>query len=209
MIADASERPAWTGQFSDTTVARLERHLALLAKWNAAINLVSPSSLQQAWDRHVADSVQIFALRGGPCHQWADLGSGAGYPGLVIAILARERAPEMRVTLVEADQRKAEFLRTVSRETEVEVSVLDSRIEALPPLQADVISARALAALPVLCAHANRHMVPSGRAIFLKGARAEEEIAAARGAWQFDLQRLPSKTDPAASILVLTELHRV
>jgi 16S rRNA (guanine527-N7)-methyltransferase len=209
MMAAVSARPPWTAQFSEATVERLERHLGLLAKWNSAINLVSPSSLEQAWARHASDSVQIFSLGGGSCSHWADLGSGAGFPGMVVALLAQELAPEMRVSLVEADRRKAEFLRTVSRETGVPVTILDSRIETLPPLQADVISARALAPLPVLCSFADRHMVPSGRAIFLKGARAEEEIAAARKDWQFDLQRLPSLTDPAASILVLAELHRV
>lgn len=207
MTAVTSARPGWTGRFSETTVARLERHLELLARWNTAINLVSPESLREAWTRHVSDSIQVFSLRGEACGHWADLGSGAGYPGMVVAVLARELAPEMRVSLVESDHRKAEFLRTVSRETDVPVAIQDSRIETLPPLLADVVSARALAPLPTLCAYAARHMATSGRAIFLKGARAADEIAAARAGWRFDLQALPSQTDSSASVLVLTGLQ--
>jgi 16S rRNA (guanine527-N7)-methyltransferase len=115
----------------------------------------------------------------------------------------------LRVTLVESDKRKAEFLRTVSRETGVAVTVLDSRIESLPALEADVISARALAPLPALCGYAERHLAPDGRALFLKGARAAEEVQSARMSWQFHLETLPSVTDPQSSVLVLTDLRRV
>lgn len=193
---------------SDATTSRLERHIALLRKWNPAVNLVSPASLEEAWTRHVLDSVQVFGLRGATCRHWVDLGSGAGFPGMVVACLAAELAPELRVTLVEADHRKAEFLRTVSRETGTPVTILDSRIETLPPQQADIVSARALAPLKTLCAYAERHLVSTGRAIFLKGARAEDEIRDARATWQFDVQSLPSMTEPAASVLVLTDVHR-
>jgi 16S rRNA (guanine527-N7)-methyltransferase len=197
----------WTADISAETMSRLEVHVAMLHKWNPAINLVAPASLKDAWTRHVSDSVQLFDLGGDNCKHWADLGSGAGFPGLVVACLAAQRAPEMRVTLVESDHRKAEFLRSVSRETGVAVRVLDSRIEALPPLEADVVSARALAPLPALCAYAVRHLAPSGRALFLKGARAEEEVRSARIAWRFDLESRPSATDPAGSVLILTDLQ--
>jgi 16S rRNA (guanine527-N7)-methyltransferase len=128
---------------------------------------------------------------------------------MVVALLAKDGAPDMRVTLVEADRRKAEFLRTVSRETGVAVTVQDQRIEALPPLNADVVSARALAPLPVLCGYLERHMAAKGKALLLKGARAGEEVAMARQNWRFQLETLPSSTDPHGSILQLTDLHRV
>jgi 16S rRNA (guanine527-N7)-methyltransferase len=128
---------------------------------------------------------------------------------MTIALLANDLAPELRVTLVESDKRKVEFLRTVSRETGVAVTVLDSRIESLPALAADVISARALAPLPTLCGYAARHLAPNGRALFLKGARAAEEVQSARVSWQFHLETLPSVTDPQSSVLVLTDLCHV
>lgn len=202
-------RPDWTTRFSPSAVQRMEQHVALLRKWNGAINLVASASLDDSWFRHVLDSVQIFDLRGGDIGHWVDLGSGAGFPGLVVALLAKDHAPDMRVTLVEADKRKAEFLRTVSRETGVPVNVLDSRIETLPPLNADVISARALAPLPILCGYAHRHVIAQGRALFLKGARAPEEIIEARKSWDFHLECQPSITDPQAAILVMTDFHRV
>jgi 16S rRNA (guanine527-N7)-methyltransferase len=205
---EPSLRPDWTSGFSAETVQRLERHLSMLVKWNAAINMVAPASLAQAWTRHFQDSIQIFDLRGEGCRHWVDLGSGAGFPGLVVASLAAERAPDMRMTLVESDRRKAEFLRSVSRETGLAVTVLDSRVEAVPPLQADVVSARALAPLPELCAYAARHLAPAGRGIFLKGARAEDELRAAKTRWRFNSRVVPSITEAAASVLVITDLHR-
>lgn len=202
-------RPAWTAAFSADTISRLERHLEMLTKWNSAINMIAPATLAEAWTRHFLDSAQIFDLRGDRCRHWVDLGSGAGFPGLVVAILAAERAPDMQVTLVESDRRKAEFLRSVSRETGLTVAVCDSRIEALPPRKADVVSARALAPLPTLCAYTARHLALTGRAIFLKGARAQDEVQAARANWRFEVQLLPSLTDPSASILLMTDIHRV
>lgn len=202
-------RPEWTADFSAETIGRLEQHFAMLTKWNSAINMVAPATIVGAWTRHFLDSVQIFDFRGDNCRHWVDLGAGAGFPGLVVATLAAEFAPDMHVTLVESDRRKAEFLRSVSRETGLAVTVLDSRIESLPPLHADVVSARALAPLPTLCAYAVQHLVPTGRAIFLKGVRAEDEVQSARANWRFGVQMLPSITEPAASILLMTDLHRV
>lgn len=209
MKAGTAFRPDLTRDLPETALRRLDRHVALLRKWNGAINLVAPATMEVAWDRHVFDSAQIFTLRGDGCRHWVDLGSGAGFPGMVIALIARDLEPDLRVTLVEADRRKAEFLRTVSRETEVPVTVIDSRIEAIPALNADVVSARALAPLGVLCGFLEHHMAPGGSALLLKGARAAEEVDSARRSWSFHLETLPSATDPQGSILKLTDLHRV
>ncbi|MFC2969984.1 16S rRNA (guanine(527)-N(7))-methyltransferase RsmG [Acidimangrovimonas pyrenivorans] len=194
---------------SRETLARLECYAALLEKWNGAINLVSKSTLAQLWTRHFLDSAQIFDLKPEGARSWADLGSGGGFPGLVIAILAAEAAPELRVTLVESDIRKATFLSTVARETGVQVEVRPERIEALAPLGADAVSARALAPLDDLLGYAARHLAPEGRAIFLKGAAHAQEIEEALAHWRFDVQKHPSKTDPKAVILSIGGLARV
>ncbi len=131
---------------SDTTRTRLETLVALVRKWNPTINLVAPSTLENAWDRHIADSACLVDLVPPP-QRWADLGSGAGFPGLVVAILLAERSPATRVTLVESDGRKAAFLHTAARTLDVSIDVRNARIEALAPLDAQVVSARALAPL--------------------------------------------------------------
>lgn len=193
---------------SRETLDRLHRYAALLVKWNPAINLVSKASLTQLWQRHIADSAQIFALAPQGARHWADLGSGGGFPGLVVAILAAEHAPDMRVSLVESDARKAAFLAAAARETGVQPQIHSARIEALPPLQADVLSARALAALPALCGFAERHLAAGGLALFPKGAQYAIEIAEARKFWRFDLAQSPSKTDTEAVILEIRGLTR-
>jgi 16S rRNA (guanine527-N7)-methyltransferase len=194
---------------SERAQGRLASYVRLLRAWNPAINLVSRGSLDDVWHRHVQDSLQLLRFWQAGGQTWLDLGSGAGFPGMIVAIALAELSPETRVWLVEADRRKAEFLRTVSRETCVEVTVLAERIERLPPLGADTLSARALAPLATLCGFARRHLAPDGRAIFPKGVEAESEIAAARQNWRFNLESFTSETDPAARILVLSDLRHV
>ena len=194
---------------SRETSARLERYVALLRKWNPAINLVSRATLEDAWNRHIVDSAQVFdLLPGGAAHR-ADLGSGGGFPGMVVAILAAEKAPDLRVTLVESDARKAAFLAAVARETGVAARIEAARIESLQPLAADVLSARALAPLPQLLGFAARHLAPGGTAIFPKGAAHEAEIAEALASWRFDLHKHPSKTDPNAVLLEIRGVSHV
>lgn len=180
----------------------------LLTKWNSAVNLVSKSTIGLIWPRHILDSIQIFD-HGATANIWADLGSGGGLPGLVVAILAKEKAPHMQVVLVESDQRKAAFLRAASQALGLTTQVLSNRIESIAPLNADIVSARALAALPQLCSFAAHHLNAGGAAIFLKGKSVEIEIANARKDWKFSLESHVSITDPAAVILVLKELVHV
>ncbi|MHC0052037.1 16S rRNA (guanine(527)-N(7))-methyltransferase RsmG [Actibacterium sp. D379-3] len=194
---------------SRETLERLKTYEALLKKWNPAINLVAKSTLAEAWTRHFIDSAQIFDCAPQDVRHWADLGSGGGFPGMVIAIMAAQRAPDMAVTLVESDQRKATFLRTVAREVGVAVNVIAARIEEVPPLGADVVSARALAPLSVLLGFAERHLTPDGRAIFLKGANHAHEITEALASWRFEVQKIPSRTDPQAVILSIGGLAHV
>ena len=194
---------------SRETMDRLKTYAELLGRWNPKINLVSKGSLSQLWERHMLDSAQIFNLRPQGCRFWADLGSGGGFPGAVIAIMASEAAPDMRVTLVESDQRKAAFLRTVARETGVGFTVLANRIEDIDPLHASVVSARALAPLTVLLGFACRHLASGGMALFPKGSTAQAEIAAALESWCFDCQTYQSQTDKDAVILKIGDMERV
>lgn len=194
---------------SRETSERLETYAALLVKWNPAINLVSKSSLADLQTRHFADSAQLFALCPTTARHWVDLGSGGGFPGLVVAILAADVLPDLSVTLVESDARKAAFLATVVRETGILTKVLAERIESLAPLSADVLSARALAPLPQLLAFAERHLAPAGIALFPKGATHRSEIDESLADWRFDLREHPSKTDPLAVILEIEGVSRV
>ncbi|EAR53049.1 glucose-inhibited division protein B [Oceanicola granulosus HTCC2516] len=182
----------------------------LVAKWNPRINLVSKGSLADLHDRHIADSIQLYRHIPPEVESWADLGSGGGFPGIILAILAKgTRSSPIEVTLVESDQRKATFLRTASRQLDLAVNVATSRIEDLPPMNAHGLSARALAPLTKLLDYAARHLSPDGFALFPKGETAAKEIATAEADWSFDLEQIPSITNPEAVILKLKRIKRV
>jgi len=194
---------------SRETIARLVELEALLRKWNAAINLVSPQTLSQVWTRHFLDSAQLFELADQPPSLWADLGSGGGFPGLVIGVLAKERWPDMKLTLVESDKRKCAFLLAAIRALDLPATVRAERIEATAPLQAQVLSARALAPLAQLCGFAERHLATGGTALFPKGHRWRDEVASAQESWSFTFEAHPSMTEADAVILKIKGLHRV
>lgn len=185
---------------SRETSDRLKVYAALLEKWNPKINLVSKNSLSQLWVRHIMDSVQVFGCTTANGH-WVDLGSGGGFPGLVVACLAAEKAPNLRVTLIESDQRKSAFLRTVVRETGLKTKVVVDRIESTPPQGADILSARALTDLSGLLAFTGRHLKTDGTALFQKGASWEKELAKALTEWSFEYDPITSMTEPDAIIL--------
>jgi 16S rRNA (guanine527-N7)-methyltransferase len=194
---------------SRETLASLRAFEAEVRRWTPVVNLVSRGSLDDLWDRHIEDSAQIFRACPSDARLWLDLGSGGGFPGLVIAILARELHPGLRVVLVESDQRKAVFLRQTAQKLGLEVKVMAQRIESLPPQGADVVSARALAPLADLLELAAPHLKPGGIALFPKGARHAEEIAEARSAWNLDLESLPSASTPDAALLIIRKAERV
>lgn len=202
-LAALRGRPVSRGTFD-----RLSRFVALLEKWNPKINLVSQSSLAEVWRRHVLDSLQVFDLGETRVGHWVDLGTGGGFPGLVVALVAAEEAPDLQVTLVEADQRKAAFLNSALREAGAKATVRAERIEALPPLAANVLSARALAPLDRLLHHAALHLAPGGRALFPKGQAHQAELAEALATWRFRVQKHPSKTDSQAVILDIEDIAR-
>jgi 16S rRNA (guanine527-N7)-methyltransferase len=194
---------------SDLAVERLGIFVTLLGKWNSAINLVSSASLADVWTRHVEDSAQLLGLVPPDRKLWVDLGAGAGFPGVVIALMTADTTDAVDMVLIESDQRKAAFLTTVSRETGVSMVIHAERIELVVPQQADIVSARALAPLSRLCAFADRHIAAGGMALFPKGGQYGAEVAEARKAWAFDLEVHGSKTDPMGAVLKLKDLRRV
>ncbi|MCI2394673.1 16S rRNA (guanine(527)-N(7))-methyltransferase RsmG [Aliiroseovarius sediminis] len=193
---------------SRETMERLERYAQLLKKWNPAINLVAPSTIDALWSRHFLDSIQIFSLAPEKVTKWCDMGTGGGFPGLIIAILAKESDPERQTVCIESDLRKATFLRTVARETGVNAMILSKRIEGAEPQEADIVSARALAPLKDLLGYADRHLSPQGHCIFLKGENYRSEVEEALETWQFALDTYPSKTNPDAVVLKIGDLRR-
>ncbi len=187
---------------------RLQLHLSLLEKWTPRINLVSRSTLQDAWRRHFADSAQLWALRPPGARLWLDLGAGAGFPGLVIAAIAADSAPDLEVSLIESDSRKAAFLTTVAQAAGLPARVTCARIEHVRAQAADVVSARALAPLTDLIGMAEKHRRPGGTALFPKGATVHKEVAEASRHWRFDHKLHPSLTDPRAAIVEIGAIDR-
>ena len=188
---------------SRETLERLEAYADLLVTWSARINLVGRVTLEDLWRRHFLDSAQLLPLIPTGTQSLADLGSGAGFPGLVLAILG---VPG--VELIEADSRKAAFLREVARVTGTDVAIRGCRIEAVPPHPIDVVTARGCAPLERLLPLAERLIGPTTTCLFLKGVRAEEELTAAGKAWTMTVSRRPSRADPDGSVLVLKQVVR-
>jgi 16S rRNA (guanine527-N7)-methyltransferase len=177
----------------------------LLRRWQAKINLVAPNTLGEIWMRHFADSAQVLDAAPG-AKIWVDLGSGAGLPGLVTALLLKGR-PGSLVHLIESDQRKAAFLRAVSRETGAPAEIHAERIEkALPSLvpQIEAVSARALAPLARLVELAQASIEKGAKGVFLKGEEWREELTAAERAGSFSFKTAQSRTHPRARLIVVT-----
>ncbi len=187
---------------SRETLSRLEIYVALLRSWNVRINLVGADSLEDVWRRHILDSGQLFRHLPAGATSLIDLGSGAGLPGLVLAILG---APG--VHLVESDQRKAAFLREAARVTATAVKIHATRSDAVPAFPASVITARALAPLPKLLEMALPFVGPGTVCLFLKGGDLGDELTAAQTKWIMKPQVMVSDSDPTGHILRLEELQ--
>lgn len=193
---------------SRETKERLDIYAALLRKWNPVINLVASSTLDTLWERHFLDSSQLWEKAPEKLTTWCDIGTGGGFPGLILSILAKEKDPDRQTICIESDLRKATFLRTVIRETDLKARVVSARIESAPPQSADIISCRALAPLNKLMGYAKRHLSPSGQCLFLKGENYQVEIQEALETWRFEYDTYPSKTNPDAVILKIGDLDR-
>lgn len=185
----------------ETKVLRLEKYAELLLSWSEKMNLVAKSTLPNLWDRHFADSAQLLKYIPNKAQCFVDLGSGAGFPGLVLSALG---APE--VHLIESVGKKAQFLAAVAKELDLNVTVHNERIESLRNLKADVITARALTALPKLLSYSKPFMDEKTVAIYLKGEKAPAELTAAKKYWTFKHKAEPSLTSDLGSILILSKL---
>ena len=184
---------------SRETMDRLAAYVALVEKWQQRVNLVSASTLPDIWMRHIWDSAQLAPLVPAGTGRILDIGSGAGFPGLVLAALC-----DAELHLVESDQKKAVFLQTVIRETGVRAVVHNRRIESLPPIGADIVTARALASLERLLELLEAQLVPGMRCLFLKGAQVEAELAALDTRSNITRRLHPSLTNPEAFVVDLT-----
>ena len=193
---------------SRETLERLTAYEAVLRKWAPRINLVGRSTLDDVWVRHFVDSAQLLDLAPADAASWIDLGSGAGLPGLVVAILALEKRPGLSVRLVESDTRKCAFLGEASRIAGVTVSVSALRIEEIPATATDVVSARALAPLDRLLDFAERFRGPRTVCLFPKGRGGHSELTVARERWMIDAEEHPSLSDPAGEIFVIRKFER-
>ena len=188
---------------SRETLARLEAYTELLTRWSARINLIGRDTIADLWRRHILDSAQLSAFVPSPAHSMIDLGSGAGLPGLVLAILG---VPG--VELVEADSRKCAFLREAVRITETDASIRPCRIEAMPRHPVDIVTARACAPLDRLLGLAEPFLVRDSECLFLKGERAEEELTLARTNWIMTVSARQSRSDARGVVLRLQQVAR-
>lgn len=197
------------GSVSRETRERLKIYEALTAKWTKRINLIAPGTVSDLWSRHIEDSAQIYDLVPPSARSLVDFGSGAGFPALVLAILASEDRTDFSVTCIESDSRKAVFLRTVVRETGVQAKIVNDRVEAVTSVGADVATARAFTALPGLLGAASLHRKAQGVCLFPKGKTYEKELAAAREIWDFEHIAHASQTEPGTVILEIGAFERV
>jgi 16S rRNA (guanine527-N7)-methyltransferase len=192
---------------SRETLGRLRVYLRLLKKWQATINLVGRRSLEDAWRRHMLDSAQLARYippRGaGGAPVIVDIGSGGGFPGLVLAIMGAGV-----VHLVESNRRKCAFLATVARETNTEVTIQPLRVESLTPFAADIVTARSLAPLDQLLAFAEPLVGGEGECLFLKGKKGDEELTEAAKKWNMRVERFASDSDSSGVVLRLRQISR-
>jgi len=182
---------------------RLASYLILLQKWQGRINLVGPQTMLDPWKRHFLDSAQLVPLLPEGRPKVVYLGSGGGFPGMVLAMLSTAD-----VHLVESDGRKCVFLREVARLTDTDVTVHNGRIESLPPLRANVVTARALAPLEHLMDLAQPMLLRGSICLFLKGRAVDSELTASKKNWKMRVRRIPSRSDPEGVILKLDQINR-
>ena len=193
---------------SRETFSLLERLAALVEKWNKSINLISKSTVPNLWERHILDSVQIYHATQVNFKRWLDIGSGAGFPGLVLAILAKEKNIDGEIILVESDKRKCSFLHTARRDLNLNLTIINNRLEDCDVQKADIISARALADLATLFELSFKHMSRKTTFIFPKGKSWQEELFVAEKTWNFSWEAVNSITDSQAVVLKIGDLAR-
>lgn len=193
---------------SRETSHKLETYKERLLLWNKKINLISKKSTDDIWSRHFLDSAQVFSTLTTGQTKLLDFGSGGGFPGMVLAIIAAEKLPLMRVEMVESDQRKAVFLRDTVRFLGLSSVVWSDRVENIVEMNSDVVTARALAPLKKLLFFSNRHLKKEGFCVFLKGESYKEEIKEALECWSFSIKIKESVTNPLSAMLIISDLEK-
>lgn len=193
---------------SRETFQHLKDYEKSLSEWQKKFNLVSNASLADAWNRHFLDSVQLFQYIPENAETLVDFGSGAGFPGMVLAIMAKEKTPYLKVSLVESITKKTLYLKTVSEITETNVEIINDRIENIKNRKADVVTSRAMASLNDLFGYVIGFCKKNTVCIFPKGKRYMEEIAQAEKHWQFKYEIKPSEQSDEGKILIITQLAR-
>jgi len=192
---------------SADVMARMDAFLAILTDWNSRMNLVGPSALAEFWGRHAFDSAQLLKLAP-DARIWADLGAGAGFPGIILAIFLKD-CEGARVHLIESMAKRCAFLRSVSIDLGLPTLIHNSRAESLQLSPVEVVTARALAPMPRLLEYAQPLLRGSAVGLFLKGRDVEKELEEARKSWRFDVSLSPSASDPEGRIVSLKRLSRV
>ncbi len=208
LSADRARALAMT-PVSRETAARLDDFVPLLLNWQQRTNLIAPSTASQMWTRHIADSLQLLPLAP-DARTWVDLGSGGGFPGLVIAC-ALPNTPDARVHLVESNAKKAAFLRESARALKIPALVHAARIEDFVerfPESPDIVTSRGLAPLNQLLAHAEPLLKRGAQGLFLKGQDVEAELTAAAKYWSIEAALIPSKTSAQGRILLVRRAER-
>lgn len=200
---DVTASLAEIANVSRETLERLQAYLELLHEWNERMNLVAASTLPDAWRRHIVDSAQLFPFIGTNSKHLVDVGSGAGFPGMVLAILGVEG-----VELVEATLKKCTFLNAVAENLGIPVEVRHTRAEIMKRNPAHTITARAVGPLARLLEQCVPLIGPRTRCLFLKGQAVEAELTEAHKIWMMRVSRVPSRTDPSGTVLILEEVRR-
>ncbi|MFK5996926.1 MAG: 16S rRNA (guanine(527)-N(7))-methyltransferase RsmG [Rhodobacterales bacterium] len=210
MISETHAKTILTDKLnvSRETFNDLEILVDLLKKWNKTINLVGKSTVDQVWTRHILDSAQMWQFRPQNLKTWVDLGSGGGFPALVLAILAKYDAPNAVFHMIESDARKSAFLRNVSRETFLRTKIHTCRIENAEKIITDVISARALSSVDRLFEYSQKYLSNSTYCLFLKGQSCATELEIARESWGFQSETTKSLSDGSGHILKAWNIRR-
>ncbi|MDD4556035.1 MAG: 16S rRNA (guanine(527)-N(7))-methyltransferase RsmG [Alphaproteobacteria bacterium] len=194
---------------SRETIDKLKTYEASLNEWQQKFNLVSNSSLSNSWNRHFEDSMQLFSLLPESAKTLYDFGSGAGFPGMVLAIMAAEKTPYLKVNLVESIKKKTLYLNEVKSLTGINnVNIINDRVENLKTQVADVITSRAMTSLNGLLGYAHRFCGKHTKCIFPKGRSHQEEILEAQKNWKFNLEILQSTQSDEGVILIITNLSK-
>ena len=194
---------------SRETISKLEQFAELLKDWNQKMNLVSRNSMEVLWERHILDSVQLINYISPTIKTLVDIGSGAGFPGLILAILMQAKIPDAKITLIESITKKTVYLKDMCGRLKLSnVTVKNERVENLKITAPDVVTARAVAALDVLCGYVSKINGNKTESLFLKGQSHKEEIAAAQKNWKFDLEIFPNRYSADGVVLKLSRLRK-